>query len=93
MAKKTAKSNYRVAIYPEKGYAPWREGEEERACKEIKAQVIRHVDGVARRNPQVFIEFDTEELCEFCGLSWETDDDGYPLCCDQAAKEWESAQA
>jgi len=93
MAKKTVKSNYRVVIYPEMGGASWREGKAERECEEIKAQVIRHVDGVSRRNPQVFIEFDSDGVCEFCGRPWETDpDDSYPLCCDAAVEEWEDAQ-
>jgi len=93
MAKKAVKSNYRVVVYPERMTGKWRDGEEERACKEIKEQIIRHVDGIAHRNPQVFVEFDSEQVCEFCGRPWETDpDDGYPLCCGAAVEEWEAAQ-
>ena len=96
MAKKTVKSNYRVAVYPVRGFGVWKDGEEERACKKMQAQIIRHVDGhtgAIGNQSQVFIEFDSEQVCEFCELPWETGDDGYPLCCDKASKEWENAQA
>ena len=92
MAKKAVKSNYRVVVYPERMTGTWRDGEEEHACKEIKEQIIRHVDGIAHRNPQVFIEFDSEHVCEFCGWPWETDGDGYLQCCIKAQEEWEAAQ-
>ena len=93
MAKKVVKSNYRVVVYPEKVISAWRDDEEERTCKEIKEQILRHVDGIAHRNPQVFIEFDGEQVCEFCERPWETADDGYPLCCDDAIEEWDNAHA
>ena len=95
MAKKVVKSNYRVAVYPVKGFGAWKDSEEEHACKEMQAQIIRHVDGhtdALRSQPQVFIEFDSEHICEFCGWPWETDGDGYPQCCTKAAEEWEAAQ-
>lgn len=29
-----------------------------------------------------------EEQCSFCENKWEEDEDGAPLCCHQAEKEW-----
>ena len=28
-------------------------------------------------------------VCSFCGKEWEEEDNGFPLCCGEAADEWE----
>lgn len=33
-----------------------------------------------------------EDQCSFCGYTWDTDDNGCPLCCQKAIDEWELAR-
>ena len=35
------------------------------------------------------VEREYQDVCSFCGSDWETDENGCPLCCDEAIKEWE----
>lgn len=30
-----------------------------------------------------------KEQCSYCNYKWEEDEDGCPVCCDKAVKEWE----
>ena len=34
------------------------------------------------------IDFDSEYICEFCGYTWEEDEDGEPMCCGKAQEEF-----
>ncbi|MFA5154093.1 MAG: hypothetical protein WC554_16205 [Clostridia bacterium] len=34
-----------------------------------------------------------EDRCEFCQRFWEVGDDGCPICCDEAVKEWDNSRA
>jgi hypothetical protein len=52
-------------------------------AKELEAEIRRHCDGFA----QTWIEYDSE--CSHCGLSWETEKTGEPVCCTKAQEEWE----
>lgn len=69
--------------------------EYEKRCEEIVEDVKRHVDNVGH----VSVEWDTEEVCSYCGRSWtESQDDldhgfpkGSPYCCDAAVTEWNSS--
>jgi len=58
-------------------------------CESIKKDIQRHVDDVN----QVYIEWDSEEICSYCSLTWEVDESGLPQCCGKAQKEWEKEQA
>jgi len=108
MAKKIIKENFRVVIEP-KGLGDfglaWASDsigcsdEEERAkmyerrCRDIVAQVKRHIDNIG----WIGVEYDVREICEYCGNEWEVNQDpndpdwelGQPLCCDKAIEEWE----
>ena len=55
-------------------------------CDKIVEDVRRHVDNVGN----IYIDFDTEEICEYCGLTWETDENGCPVCCQKAIDEYEN---
>jgi len=82
--KVTKKENPRVVVYP--SYFSW-EGEKaaQDLCESIKKDIQRHVDGVN----QIDIKWDKEEVCSYCGLTWETDEAGQPQCCTKAQEEWE----
>ncbi|MHA1916271.1 MAG: hypothetical protein ACW97V_18120 [Promethearchaeota archaeon] len=64
-------------LYPEQKD---REKEYENRCNEIIEQVKRHVDNIGA----VHIDFDSEYSCEYCGSTWEEDENGMPMCCDEA---------
>jgi hypothetical protein len=94
--KKTEHSNYRVCIdvAEKRPFISLRGGEIVhgsdhdawlRAAEEIKKQVTRHCDEIG----QVWVDFDTETSCEFCGCRWEDP----PGCCDKAIEEWDAVQA
>ena len=97
----TRNTNVHVAIYPTPpgcfpglasvGRGEWKEGEAEAACKEILAQIHRHVDGCSGARGELlgYVMHDVEETCSHCGLEWEVDDDGCPVCCDAAVEEYE----
>lgn len=101
MSRIIEKSNYRVIIEP-KGLGDYgsirvsdsmfhktqqdKEKAYECRCKEIIEQVKRHVDEVG----YVHIDYDAEEKCSHCGYTWEVSEDGVPLCCDEAVKEFET---
>lgn len=103
MAKIKEKSNFRVIVEP-KGLGDYggirvsdsmfhktqqdREKAYERRCKEIIDQIKRHVDEVGRME----IDYDTEETCSHCKLTWELDENGVPVCCDKAIEEHEATQ-
>jgi len=61
-------------------------------CEEISKEIKRHVENVQGCG----IEFDSEEVCEFCGHEWDVSLDdsdpdypkGCPLCCQKAIDEW-----
>jgi hypothetical protein len=38
------------------------------------------------------VEREYKDLCTHCGYEWEIDENGCPVCCDKAIKEWEQAQ-
>lgn len=100
MGKVITKDNFRVIIEP-KGLGDYgsvrvsdsmfhktpaeREKAYERRCKEIMEQVKRHVDEVQ----YVHIDYDAHEHCSFCGYVWDIDEQGVPLCCDEAVLEHE----
>lgn len=61
----------------------------ERKCKEIQSEIKRHVDDIG----QMWIEHDTEITCSHCGLNWEVDETGEPVCCNEAIKEFKLQKA
>lgn len=99
MSKIIRKSNFRVIVDPKSlgdfgsirvsdnfwGKTPEQiEKDYLQRCKEIKDQIMRHVDDVH----SVDIEYDTEEICSHCGYAWEIDpEDNLPLCCSKAIEE------
>lgn len=53
-----------------------------RAAKDVQEQIERHCDGVESCS----IEFDNEDVCEFCGYTW-TEGDSLPNgCCEEDEK-------
>lgn len=57
-------------------------------CKEMIEQIKRHVDNVG----YVYIDCEKEEICSLCGYTWEQDENGIPMCCDDAVKEMQLMQ-
>ena len=80
------KSNFRVVVYPRTTAYGFIVADNEDRCKEIEAEINRHVDNVAG----VGIESDTDTVCEYCKSLWTEDSDTYNGgCCDadQTAEE------
>ena len=81
------KENPRIIIKP--NYYPWENlGVVTALCDEIKRDVQRHVDGVS----QVSVEWDSKTICSDCGLEWEEDESGIPVCCKKAIQEWKDGE-
>ncbi|MFA5379311.1 MAG: hypothetical protein WC455_26380 [Dehalococcoidia bacterium] len=38
------------------------------------------------------VEREYKDLCSFCGFEWDVDENGCPLCCDEAIAECEKEQ-
>ena len=54
-----------------------------RAAKDVQEQIERHCDGVESCS----IEFNNEDVCEFCGYDWTEGDSPYNGgCCEEDAK-------
>jgi len=58
--------------------------------KNLIDEINRHCDGVKRAT----VIFDSYDICGFCGHKWENalDEDGCPICCEEAKDEWEKEQ-
>ena len=86
MSKITQKSNYRVVIEPVTHIYGIELSKHtvDRDLSDIVEQVKRHVDNVH----SVYIDYDKEDVCSFCGREWELDEEtGEPTCCDKAIYE------
>lgn len=85
--KKVETCNWRVEVCPREPGAPyvsipWREGEEEQACRDLELQINRHVDYSV-----VTTRHDKQATCEFCGRIWTEDGDTYNGgCCYEDEK-------
>jgi hypothetical protein len=55
------------------------------AGEELIKNIRRHCDF----DGSIDVNFDTKEVCEFCGWEWETSPDESPACCQEAVNEWE----
>lgn len=89
--------NFRVIVIPDepwflekenlgmtdKNREKWRS-----ACNKIVEEIKRHVDGFS----DVYQDSDTKDVCSFCSLEWEENDDGGPVCCGKAVAEWERSK-
>lgn len=40
----------------------------------------------------ILVEREYQDQCSHCGREWETDEEGCPLCCNKAQKEWEDTR-
>jgi hypothetical protein len=38
------------------------------------------------------VEREYKDICSHCEYEWDADENGMPLCCDEAQKEWEEEQ-
>lgn len=88
MAIRKRNVNYHVIVYPQM----WPHGLNDpkwapQAAKDLKEAIQRHCD-VA----EVLIHWDAETVCSFCDYSWEVNEDGCPVCCDAAIKEFASKE-
>jgi hypothetical protein len=82
-----SKNNFRVIIEPATWYKRGHEKHEsdaQKTCEEIIESIKRHVDDIE----SIHWECETNTTCSFCGLAWEEDIDGEPLCCDKAQYEF-----
>lgn len=57
-------------------------------CKRLEWEVQRHCDYWLATH----VEWDVELVCPNCGLTWELDESGEPMCCDAAARVWKAEQ-
>lgn len=55
---------------------------------EIVDQIKRHVDDVSSAR----VVWDSLFICSHCDYEWEENEDGLPMCCDEAEKEFEEKQ-
>lgn len=105
--KKTTRDNYRLEVFPDLDILltddATRDAMMRAALRDIKADILRHVDGIHRVVPK----WDTREECSHCDRTWEVltaaqaDDprsridersiEGEPLCCDEAIYEFRIA--
>lgn len=60
------------------------------AAKDLQKDIERHCDGIESCD----VEFDMEEVCEFCGYSWTEGDCSHNGgCCEEDAKVLERIDA
>ena len=91
------KSNYRIVVEPVTHVFGIELSEEtqRRDLKEMQEQIKRHVDNIRDIN----IEYDIDETCSYCGLTWELSEDeddkdfpkGCTVCCQEAIDEWKGS--
>lgn len=80
MSKKRIRENFRVEITPRDLYIGARtEQQSVDACEQIASQVKRHIDDIGG----VYAQWDSKEVCEFCGGRWTEDGDYNGGCCDR----------
>lgn len=48
-----------------------------------------NIDGLSNVDWHV----ESPEVCSLCGIGWEVDEDGCPMCCSKAQLEWEEGKA
>lgn len=91
MCKITIKS-FKIIIEPEVSPGLFKKRSEEdmaneqhEICKQILADVKRHVDNAESAR----IERVELEVCNYCAREWEVDKDNYPTCCQQAVRNHE----
>lgn len=79
MAKKT--TNYRVEVFPVTSFG----GDEATRvhCEYLVKEIKRHCDVEAA-------QIVCDHVCEFCGMAWELDLNGTPVCCGKAEAEHEA---
>lgn len=87
MAKKTIRENIRVEVLPDFGWSTKTEDQQIRIAQDISSQIKRHVDDVQSAHP----DWDSKEICTDCNYEWEVDNEGRPVCCEKAQKEWDQA--
>lgn len=91
MGKVTFRKNFRVVVEPIKpSFMPQYQEEYEetmaQVCKRLVEKIRRHVDDVE----YVYWECEHHAVCSHCGLDWEALEDGQPVCCEDAIREWET---
>jgi len=88
--KQIIKKNIRVEVEPGVKLYRYNTDEEQiRDCEEMVSQIKRHVDNAL----YVSVEWDTLEVCSFCGYDWDTDKEtGEPFCCQKAIEEWQNTK-
>lgn len=82
MSRKTTYDNYRVEVYPDLRWLSRAKEIElsEKMCREIEADVKRHIDNVH----DVYVTNDAHQVCEHCGAEWTEDSTNYNGgCCDK----------
>ena len=96
--KKINKNNFRVVIEPRRigdyGFCrisdnaysqEEKEKEYAKMCRDILDECKRHIDNVG----SIYIDYDAEEICSFCGYGWDIDPETKePLCCNKAIDEF-----
>ena len=84
MGKKTLHNGISVIVDVERPFGKNLEPNDwYRAAKDVQEQIERHCDRVESCS----IEFDNEDVCEFCGSNWtEGDNPHNEGCCDEDGK-------
>jgi len=67
------KGNFRVVVFPRTKFYGIRVEDEEAVCKDIEADIKRHVDNVGA----VYIVRDEDAVCSHCGSPWTEDGDTF----------------
>ena len=80
----TKRVNFRVEVYPSLFLIENDEEKIKQRTKVLLENIERHIDFNTAA-----LTWDTEEICQYCGYSWEEDEKGCPLCCNKAIDEWE----
>lgn len=93
--KKKVLVDVKISCDPPSHVGRWCKTQEE-VASELESWVKDFHDFIKDHRSQdpVFlsVEREYEAQCSFCGYSWETEDNGCPVCCQKAIDEWEEEQ-
>lgn len=67
---------------PEKLHERWQS-----SLASVARDIKRHVDDVINIQPY----WNVRKVCVYCESTWELDDDGHPVCCNEAVEDFEKA--
>ena len=93
--KKRVLVDVRVIADVSRGLSSWLINTPERKAKQMESLVSEFNDFVRDHRSMDWVTLDIEQeyqdQCSHCGNEWETDYDGFPMCCNAAIKEHEES--